>query len=60
MKFTSILAMIGLSQCGPSDPTPPTTGKFFYTDLKNGNIDARVSNEEESFSLKLNTWTSGI
>lgn len=34
MKFTSILAMIGLAQCGPSDPTPPTTGKFFYTDMR--------------------------
>ena len=40
--------------------SPPTEGRFFYTDLKNGNIEARVSAEEEVFSLKLNTWTSGM
>ena len=34
MKFTSLFALLGVSQAGIHDAPPPTTGKFFYTDMR--------------------------
>jgi len=66
MHFTKLCALLGLVSSAPTNlsdwavHTPPTSGRFFYASLKDKNVQTRVSNEEENFALRVNTWTSSI
>lgn len=66
MNFFNLCALLASVSSAPVDlqdwavHTPPTTGRFFYASLKDNNIQTRVSNEEENFALRVNTWTSSI
>jgi hypothetical protein len=64
MKFASLVALVNIAQAGPNDEAPPTTGRFFYTDMRSETgehkegthvIEALISNEKKHFSLGLNT-----
>jgi len=54
-------ALVALTSATDS---PPTTGKFFYTDMRSGTkqqeegmhfIDAKISDQEQSFTLGINS-----
>ena len=64
MKFTSLFALFGISQAGIHDEPPPTTGKFFYTDMRSETgeqkegthvIETLISSSKKHFNLGLNT-----
>jgi len=64
MKFANIFALLGVSQAGIHDAAPPTTGKFFYTDMRSETgehkegfhvVEALMTDEKKHFNLGLNT-----
>lgn len=68
MKFT-LLALLGISQAGIHDSAPPTTGKFFYTDMRSETgdhkegfhvVETLISDEKKHFNLGLNTQRYSI
>ena len=68
MKF-ALLALLGISQAGIHDSAPPTTGKFFYTDMRSETgdhktgfhvIETLITDEKKHFNLGLNTQRYSI
>jgi hypothetical protein len=64
MKFTSLFALFGIAQAGIHDAPPPTTGRFFYTDMRSETgehkegthvIETLISSSKKHFNLGLNT-----